>query len=77
MFLGFPQVWPKQSLPNMKLHVVKSVDNRGLMFPMVPDTGKKTPRGLPHREQCHCRPRHPKRARELRHRSTSSCRRRS
>lgn len=30
----------------MRLHVVKSVDNRGLMFPMVPDEGKKTPAGL-------------------------------
>ncbi len=45
--LGVPSSLAKQSLPNMKLHVVKSVDNRGLMFPMVPDTGKKTPRGLP------------------------------
>jgi len=37
----------RQEIAGMKLHVVKSVDNRGLMFPCLPDTGRKTPRGLP------------------------------
>ena len=44
--LGVPSSLAGQQLPGMLLHVVKSVDNRGLMFPMVPDEGKKTPKGL-------------------------------
>jgi len=44
--LGVPSSLAGQDIPGMTLHVVKSVDNRGLMFPMVPDTGRKTPRGL-------------------------------
>lgn len=44
--LGVPSSLADTSIPGMNLHVVKSVDNRGLMFPMVPDTGKKTPLGL-------------------------------
>ncbi len=44
--LGVPSNLASQEIPGMKLHVVKSVDNRGLMFPMVPNVGKKTPKGL-------------------------------
>jgi len=44
--LGVSSNLAGQKIPGMTLHVVKSVDNRGLMFPMVPDTGRKTPRGL-------------------------------
>lgn len=45
--LGVPSSLAKQTIPGMKLHVVKSVDNRGLMFPMVKNVGKTTPAGLP------------------------------
>lgn len=44
--LGVPSSLAGQNIPGMTLHVVKSVDNRGLMFPMVANTGGKTPRGL-------------------------------
>ncbi|MBU1140396.1 MAG: ABC transporter substrate-binding protein [Proteobacteria bacterium] len=44
--LGIPSSFANQDIAGMKLHVVKSVDNRGLMFPLVPNTGKKTPDGL-------------------------------
>lgn len=44
--LGVSSNLAGQQIPGMKLHVVKSVDNRGLMFPMVANTGQKTPRGL-------------------------------
>ncbi|HCF29754.1 MAG TPA: nickel ABC transporter substrate-binding protein, partial [Cyanobacteria bacterium UBA11049] len=36
-----------QSIDGMKLYDVTSVDNRGLLFPYVPNTGKKTPNGAP------------------------------
>lgn len=42
-----PQSLAHQQLPDMELHTVKSVDNRGLMFPTVPDTGQKTAEGNP------------------------------
>lgn len=45
--LAVSSVMAAQKIPGMKLHVVKSVDNRGLMFPMIPNTGRRTPRGLP------------------------------
>lgn len=45
--LGVPSSLAGQEIPGMKLHVVKSVDNRGLMFPTVPDEGKTTPSGVP------------------------------
>lgn len=45
--VGVPSSLAKQAIPGMKLHVVKSVDNRGLMFPMVKSEGKTTPAGLP------------------------------
>jgi len=44
--LGVPSSLARQKIPGMRLHVVKSVDNRGLMFPMLPNTGKTTPKGL-------------------------------
>ncbi|WP_027178245.1 ABC transporter substrate-binding protein [Maridesulfovibrio bastinii] len=45
--LGVPSNLASQKIPGMTLHVVKSVDNRGLMFPIVPDEGKTTPAGVP------------------------------
>lgn len=42
-----PQALAVQTIPGMKLHAVRSVDNRGLQFPMVPDTGLKTENGAP------------------------------
>lgn len=42
-----PSSLAKTSVPKMRLVPVKSVDNRGLMFPYQPDTGKKTAAGLP------------------------------
>jgi peptide/nickel transport system substrate-binding protein len=36
-----------QKVSGMHVHAVKSVDHRGLMFPTVPDTGKKTEEGSP------------------------------
>lgn len=44
--LGVPSSLASQEIPGMTLHVVKSVDNRGLMFPTVPDEGKSTPKGI-------------------------------
>lgn len=45
--IGVPSSLAKQKIDGMKLHVVKSVDNRGLMFPMVPNKGETTPSGIP------------------------------
>lgn len=45
--LSVPSSLAKQRIAGMRLHPVRSVDNRGLMFPMVPDTGGKTPSGYP------------------------------
>ena len=42
-----PSSLAKTAVPGMKVVPVKSVDNRGVMFPYVADTGKKTPEGLP------------------------------
>lgn len=44
--LGVPSSLAGQKISGMKLHVVKSVDNRGLMFPTVPDKGLETPKGV-------------------------------
>ncbi len=44
--LGVPSSLAGQNIPGMKLHVVQSVDNRGLMFPTVPAEGKTTPKGV-------------------------------
>lgn len=42
-----PSYLGKQTIKGMHVHAVKSVDNRGLMFPMVPDEGKKSSTGVP------------------------------
>lgn len=42
-----PQALAVHTIPGMKLHPVSSVDNRGLMFPTIPNTGKKTAKGAP------------------------------
>jgi len=45
--VAVPQSLAKQSISGMKLHSVPSVDNRGIMFPMLPVTGKKSTTGVP------------------------------
>lgn len=42
-----PQALAVQTIPGMKMHAVRSVDNRGLMFPTIPANGKKTDKGAP------------------------------
>ena len=42
-----PQALALQTIPGMTMHPVQSVDNRGLMFPAVPNTGKTTDKGAP------------------------------
>ncbi|HEY3557169.1 MAG TPA: ABC transporter substrate-binding protein [Kribbella sp.] len=42
-----PSSLAKTAVPGMKLVAVKSVDNRGVTFPYVADTGKKTADGRP------------------------------
>ncbi|MGZ0145948.1 ABC transporter substrate-binding protein [Kribbella sp. WER1] len=42
-----PSSLAKTSVPGMRLVPVQSVDNRGMVFPYVPDTGMKTADGLP------------------------------
>jgi peptide/nickel transport system substrate-binding protein len=37
----------KQKIKGMRVHPVRSVDNRGLMFPMVPEEGKVSETGAP------------------------------
>jgi len=51
-----PQALAVQTIPGMKLHAVKSVDNRGLMFPFVPDTGQKAASGAPIGNNVTCDP---------------------
>lgn len=43
--VSVPQTLAVQQIDGMKLVQVKSVDNRGLMFPTVPNTGKKSADG--------------------------------
>lgn len=45
--VAVPAYLAVQKLPGMRIHAVKSVDNRGLMFPMLPDRGEKTATGAP------------------------------
>ncbi len=45
--VAVPQSLAIQKVNGMTLHPVKSVDNRGIMLPCVPDTGKKTDKGYP------------------------------
>ncbi|WBQ07952.1 ABC transporter substrate-binding protein [Kribbella sp. CA-293567] len=42
-----PSGLARTTAPGMRLVPVQSVDNRGLMFPTVPDTGQKSKAGLP------------------------------
>ncbi len=42
-----PQSFAQQPIPGMRLVAVPSVDNRGIIFPFVPDTGATTPAGNP------------------------------
>lgn len=44
--VAVPQALARQKIKNMKLHPVKSVDNRGIMFPMLPQTGAKSTTGF-------------------------------
>lgn len=45
--VAVPQLLATQKIPGMHIHPVKSVDNRGIMFPFVPNTGKTTEEGYP------------------------------
>jgi peptide/nickel transport system substrate-binding protein len=45
--IAVPAMLSKQKIEGMTIHPVKSVDNRGICFPVVPDTGKKTVEGYP------------------------------
>jgi peptide/nickel transport system substrate-binding protein len=42
-----PQALAVQQIDGMRLYDVQSVDNRGLLFPYVPDTGDTSPDGYP------------------------------
>lgn len=42
-----PAMLARQKVPGMNVRAVRSVDNRGLMFPTVPDDGRTTPEGYP------------------------------
>lgn len=44
--VAVPQTLAKQTIPNMTLHPVPSVDNRGIMFPMSPVSAKKSSTGI-------------------------------
>jgi len=43
--VAVPQALAIQTLPGMRLVDVQSVDNRGMLFPFVPDTGEQTADG--------------------------------
>lgn len=45
--VAVPQALGKEKIPGMRVLPVKSVDNRGIMFPMVPNTGARTKDGYP------------------------------
>ena len=45
--VAVPQALAVQTIAGMKLHPVASVDNRGIMFPMLPVSGKKSTSGVP------------------------------
>mgnify|MGYP005841704689 FL=1 len=45
--VSVPPALGKQTIPGMRLLAVQSIDNRGMMFPFVPDTGEKTEKGHP------------------------------
>ncbi len=45
--VAVPQALAIQQVPGMTIHPVESVDNRGIMFPMQPASGKTTADGYP------------------------------
>ncbi|PID57722.1 nickel ABC transporter substrate-binding protein [candidate division KSB3 bacterium] len=45
--VAVPQMLAVQRIPGMHIHPVPSVDNRGLMFPVVPDNGEISANGAP------------------------------
>lgn len=45
--VAVPQALAVQEIEGMTLHVVRSVDNRGLLFPFVPNEGALSPAGYP------------------------------
>ncbi|MCS6907235.1 MAG: ABC transporter substrate-binding protein [Anaerolineales bacterium] len=45
--VSVPQALGKQTLEGMRVLPVPSIDNRGIMFPFVPDMGEKTEKGYP------------------------------
>ena len=45
--VSVPQALALQQIDGMKLVDVQSVDNRGMLFPFVPDTGEQTAAGYP------------------------------
>lgn len=45
--VAVPQTLANQQVPGMRLQAVKSVDNRGLMFPCVANQGRETEQGYP------------------------------
>lgn len=45
--VAVPHGLARQEIPGMTLHRVKSVDNRGMLFPMLPETGLKSTNGFP------------------------------
>jgi peptide/nickel transport system substrate-binding protein len=45
--VSVPQALAIQQIEGMSLYDVESVDNRGIMFPFLPDTGEKTEEGYP------------------------------
>lgn len=45
--VSVPPALGKQTIAGMHLLAVQSIDNRGIMFPFVPDTGEKTEKGYP------------------------------
>lgn len=45
--VAVPSMLATGELPGMRLVAVPSIDNRGIAFPTVPDTGRTTPGGIP------------------------------
>ncbi|UQZ89593.1 nickel ABC transporter substrate-binding protein [Deltaproteobacteria bacterium Smac51] len=45
--VAVPHGLARQDIPGMTLRRVKSVDNRGILFPMLPDSGLKSTNGFP------------------------------
>jgi peptide/nickel transport system substrate-binding protein len=45
--VSVPAALGKQTIAGMRVLPVQSIDNRGILFPFVPDTGEKTEKGYP------------------------------